>query len=389
MATKIDLQKQAIRAALKIHEFLLGPALRDQQLVLPEDGWEELRRAGALLNLAHRRGWRAASHALCLDVDYVAKQLLRQIELLRQTLSPSWKPGLIATPSQILGDLLVLADEFEEIELDLKACWLAVTTGPIVLEETYLGPFRVELTWTRIGTERASAIVALDPHCAEDQHDVTHPHVRDQQLCEGEGAAAIKAALAGGRILDFFVLVRQILKTYNPASAHVTLNDWAGSRCCAGCSHSLSSDEINHCDRCGAESCDACSWGCHGCGFSVCSDCSADCAECGLRFCLRCLPAPNETDRHLCNSCLQKQQEIKDDEASQETPTAEPAPIAGPAAPTSAPAADALCLGQAPLPARRRANRSRRIRRDERSEPAPHRRRAARQTAVHEHDCVL
>jgi hypothetical protein len=60
---------------------------------------------------------------------------------------------------------------------------------------------------------------------------VTHPHVCNGQLCEGDGAAPIKAALGSGRLLDFFVLVGQILETYNDASAHVTLDNWEGRSC--------------------------------------------------------------------------------------------------------------------------------------------------------------
>ena len=62
-------------------------------------------------------------------------------------------------------------------------------------------------------------VVALDPHPAGSDESVTHPHVRDEQLCAGDAAAAIRSALAGGRICDFFLLVRSVLDRIQPRLA--------------------------------------------------------------------------------------------------------------------------------------------------------------------------
>ena len=35
---------------------------------------------------------------------------------------------------------------------------------------------------------------------------------------------------ADGRLFDFFVIVRQVLNTYNPHSAYISLEDWDGDR---------------------------------------------------------------------------------------------------------------------------------------------------------------
>ena len=57
-------------------------------------------------------------------------------------------------------------------------------------------------------------MIALDPSPAASNSETTHPHVQTNQLCEGDGRSAIRHAMREGRLLDFFVLVRQILQTY-------------------------------------------------------------------------------------------------------------------------------------------------------------------------------
>ena len=54
--------------------------------------------------------------------------------------------------------------------------------------------------------------------------------------------------LASGRLLDFFVLVRQILQTYNDGSAHVPLDDWEARS--ARIVTRGSRDEGSSCERC-------------------------------------------------------------------------------------------------------------------------------------------
>jgi hypothetical protein len=47
----------------------------------------------------------------------------------------------------------------------------------------------------------------MDPHPSSRNNEVTHPHVSGERLCAGDAGAAIEAAIASGRICDFFVLV--------------------------------------------------------------------------------------------------------------------------------------------------------------------------------------
>ena len=79
--------------------------------------------------------------------------------------------------------------------------------------------------------------------------DVTHPHVSDEAVCEGDGRVPIRKALEQGRLLDFFVIVRNLLQTYNSGSPFVSLDDWEGIRC-ADCGASAGEDERWTCVKC-------------------------------------------------------------------------------------------------------------------------------------------
>ena len=82
-----------------------------------------------------------------------------------------------------------------------------------------LGPFEIRLDWGSLSDPNPYSVVALDPNSAASNDEVTHPHVKDEHLCEGEGHSAIRAALAECRLLDFFMLVSQVLHTYGQGSA--------------------------------------------------------------------------------------------------------------------------------------------------------------------------
>jgi hypothetical protein len=380
--TADDLRRQAIRAAVKIREHLLGPAHSAQQAALPQDAWEELGRTMRRLRYTERRNWQAASQSLLQDFDYTAGRLQREIELLRQNLASSGTPKLVTTASEIAADLIALDDEFESVTLDLKERSATVLTASITLEDVYLGPFRVVLHWEQIGRTRAYVVHAEEPNCPEDRDDVTHPHVQENHLCEGEGAAPIKASLNAGRLLDFFVLIRQILGTYNPESAHISLANWHGGVSCTSCDSTLPRDDYSTCERCVEPLCGSCSSGCDGCSRYVCNECSGDCAQCGNHFCLGCLTSPPGTYRLLCDTCLEAQQKDPSDDTKDEVPPEPPASPTAAAIQPAAPAADPVCVGQTPLRPRPRRNRSGRVRHEQPARPAARRRRSSRAAAV-------
>ena len=69
-------------------------------------------------------------------------------------------------------------------------------------------------------------IVARVPRPASRHRDIVHPHLRDEQLCEGAGSTAVRSALSACRLYDGFTLILRALWTYDKESAYVALEEW-------------------------------------------------------------------------------------------------------------------------------------------------------------------
>lgn len=318
-----NFQRRAIRAATQIHQHLLLPVSQGR-LALPQTRWQELEAGFNRLHTIQRRSWHAASQCLASDLDYQLRRLAAEMDSLRARLPQVIAHGSISQPSAIVGDLLMLPQEFDFVEIDLKAKRICVITGAIELEEIPLGPFQIVLHWERIGAGRAYDVVASDPNCPVGRKDVTHPHVEDDQLCEGAGAPAIRSALNSGRLLDFFVLVRQVLETYNGNSPYVPLSDWSGSEdiSCADCGCSISSDEAGRCERCDVRVCGDCECSCAQCSRYTCCECCRLCAQCSQGFCESCLKEAADRQRLICDGCLSQQKVASQDDQEQQSATA-------------------------------------------------------------------
>jgi hypothetical protein len=347
MRTIDPLKKQAIRAALRIHEHLAGTARLSELVQLPLQEWQQSAELLNRLELAIRRGWRAASDSLLTDLDYSLRRLCSECDTCRVNLPRPATAGRLAPPSEIVADILALDAEFNNLEIKLEENLLQVQTDPIVLEETPLGRFRIELRWDLISKERAYEVIAESPHTPEHDEEVTHPHVRDSQLCEGEGKNPIRRALNEGRLFDFFILVRQVLETYNPGSAYVELSRWNGVAC-KDCGYHMPGDDYSTCDRCEDPLCSECSIGCSRCHRYVCNGCCTTCEACDRTLCESCLQVADRSGQLLCPTCFEDTLEDSDEKFNSEEDAAPDAAVC----PTGAALeANSLCVGETPLPA--------------------------------------
>ncbi|MFH1268857.1 MAG: hypothetical protein ABIK89_24285, partial [Planctomycetota bacterium] len=174
-------------------------------------------------------------------------------------------------------------------------------------------------------------------------------HVQANQLCEGEGRSAIRRALREGRLLDFFVLVRQILQTYNGANAYVSLASWSGVQC-RDCGELVGEDDRDSCEPCGADICTSCSSACARCGRTCCSECSETCPGCEERYCAGCLKPCAGCREPFCQECLTHENCStcrEDDKKEDRDPESQPAiPASGETEGASAPL-QPLRLGEA------------------------------------------
>lgn len=226
-------------------------------------------------------------------------------------------PSLRSLYSEVLG----LSEEFDKTHFDLKEGLIVVITEPIELEDVYLGEFEIQLHLDGLGKPHPYEVIAVDPHPAAADEVITHPHVRDKRLCEGDGRVAIRQALATGRLADFFQVVNQVLHSYNAGSAHAQLNEWFDIPC-ADCDDMTSQDSAYACLQCGKQLCGECAWECRGCLGHLCSACGQACPKCRRRFCDVCLHECAECEDQFCPSCLSnsKCQDCHDRDPSRNEP---------------------------------------------------------------------
>lgn len=298
-----------MRLAAAIHTQLAGRRANEPLIELPVRPWDRCTELVRQIRRARLRGWNLAASSLSKDLDYSIPSVQQELTAIHQLLSCRSGPERFATASEIYGDLVALNDEFEELNHDSKAFRLSITTDPIVLEGVYLGPFEIQLQCARVngGGEPSYRVIAKDPHPAESRENVTHPHVMDENLCEGDGKHGIRRALSEGRLLDFFTLVVGVLRTYNPESPFVEMALWSGSTC-SDCGALVDEDYSYSCNKCGDTICGECEATCGGCDDSCCSGCIGSCAACEESFCRRCLKTCEACHRHVCSGCLDEQE---------------------------------------------------------------------------------
>ena len=256
------------------------------------------------MSTAVARGWLSAAQTCCEKVS----RLLGEVEYCVPRIRPLAERPLKETPtlSTLIEELDALEEEFGEIEFDTAKNTISVITEPITLEDIYLGPFKVQLELNRLDHLYYNSpyrVIALEPHPAATNDSVTHPHVSDERLCEGDGYAAIRAAMEEGRICDFFALVRSILNTYSADSPYVSLDDWNGSPC-YDCGRTMSSEDTYYCEHCEHDYCGECSTYCRRCEETVCLSCSGQCSHCGELLCRDCVSACEGCGELFCEACL-------------------------------------------------------------------------------------
>jgi hypothetical protein len=302
-APTVERRRKFMRPAASLMAALDAGRAQSAPVRLPGMSWNECTELVELYDKVRERGWNTAA-------EHVRRRLASSLETLFHEVRQSMKhcadqSAVAARPSlrSVVDDLGALEGEFDEVEFDLRTRELAVVTDPIELEEVALGRFRIRLRWRRLGESRPYVIEALDPNPAATDSGVTHPHVHDEALCEGDGKAAIRAALEEGRFFDFFLLVRQILETYNSSSAYVRLSEWAGVSC-TDCGSTTDRDEACYCERCESDLCNDCASCCGDCGRTSCSDCRTFCQGCDDFYCRGCLNACDACGESFCSQCL-------------------------------------------------------------------------------------
>ncbi len=263
--------------------------------------------ASSRLDHCHQKGWHHAVYYQSQTVAQMTGELASRLSQL-PPLAYAFPQDRTPRPflKDLVGELDQLESEFDSVCLDLKERTLSVTTDPITLDGLYLGPFKILLdlgTLAAGGSRPQYQVIAIDPNPAHTNELVTHPHVRDEELCEGDAAASIQSALLAGRVCDFFMLVRSVLQHYNPDSPYVAIGQWEGTAC-SDCGHVVSDDDRYNCEGCENDFCDGCIGCCRLCDESRCPSCLKNCAACSRSICGGCSSFCRECEVRICDECV-------------------------------------------------------------------------------------
>jgi len=279
---------------------------------LPKATWKAASTIISRLRRARWLGWHRAARRLQVDLRATLLRLQSHLGALeRQIPSPHVRPQRLAV-RELFEDLRALYEEFEDVTFDAKSKTLAVTTEPIELESILLGRFEIQLDCSRLtGGPNTYRVVALDPNPAACNESVTHPHIQGEVVCEGDGTQPIRHALEEGRLFDFFTIVDNLLKTYNPESPYVSLSDWFGVEC-ADCGHTIDEDDRRTCEKCDATVCVDCYVICSHCREILCAACVSQCEDCEQYFCKTYLTECSKCSVERCRGCLDENERCSD-----------------------------------------------------------------------------
>lgn len=303
-ALMLPSQKRLLRLATAIHRFVQRSEepQNGKSCDLPTVAWQQCVLLNRKLDRAQRLGWLLAAHRLRRDLQHRLHRLSVELRDRQARVSPSDDPTRSPTLRDIYGDLTALEAEFEGQTFDRKEHTLAVSTEPIELNDVYLGAFEISLNLDELATSADDCfrVVALDPHPAVRDDSVTHPHVQGETLCAGDARHAIRRSLQDGRLLDFYLLVASVLRTYNPGSPYVSLAEWEGVRC-EDCDSTVDEGHAYSCEGCQVQVCHQCRYECAACEDASCGECSASCESCDAKLCTTCLKSCSHCGEHFCS----------------------------------------------------------------------------------------
>jgi hypothetical protein len=264
--------------------------------------WSSYCRSAELLTLTDERRWRKAGEVCRRELLSRLDQLRWGLEAMRAEVAEPVSSHRAAA-RDVYDDLVALGEEFPSLRIDLKTREIAVTTEPVTLDGVPLGPFDIVLDGANLDARSPYRIVARAPHYPTVDDTVPHPHVRDDELCEGDAAAPLRRALRERRLFDFFTIVAQTLGTYNASSAFVRLDEWSGITC-RGCGDHCDPEDSSSCQRCSCDLCDDCGSCCDACEHLCCHDCAGPCHECECNVCGACQRRCSTCRKHFCQECI-------------------------------------------------------------------------------------
>jgi len=214
-------------------------------------------------------------------------------------LTPITKTSMTRMLQRLTGDF-----DGWRMERSIDGWYLVVLTRPVALYcevnqlNVEFGRYMVKLNMNQVlrGVVRPYRVYAETPLLAPDHSTICHPHVRDASMCEGDGELQIGDALKRGDLFTFFILIDQVLRTYNHRSPFLRLEYFAKefkrrnpnvgtapppanhrrTHTCIVCGHRGYPDDMYTCAVCENAVCRDCSHYCDIGDVSICGNCRTD-----------------------------------------------------------------------------------------------------------------
>jgi hypothetical protein len=296
--------KLLFKFATAVHSVYLDAPLPDFPVTFPEGESGYVKRLQRLLRKAERHGNRNVTLQLRDGLRVALRNLCGQLTVLSEQIDQVSKCQPVPSLRDIYQDLIALEQEFTEVEFRRATLSISVFTRPITLDGVSLGRFEIQLDCHHVQRWAAPyRVISRDGRTSASNSDVSHPHVLDERLCEGEGEPVIRSALKQGRLLDFFQVVENVLQTYNDESAYVRLENW-DELICDDCGEVTPKSEMAGCSSCERQICEECYDACEECLNALCANCGGRCKTCECLTCDHCLETCPSCKESHCKSCL-------------------------------------------------------------------------------------
>ena len=298
----------SLRLATRINDFVAQRSATTHVLGLPSRLHTRLQSCMIL----HSKIRKAREKGLAVAEKIVHKQLIADVSRLKRQVDisslnppePDKAPGV----RDIYADIKAVEAEFGEYKWDHVRRTLSVTTDPVTLLEVPLGPFRIHLSLEHFHNPSASDggtfVDAINPNYSNGH---SHPHVSESgYVCLGDGVHSIRKALEDGRVLDYFIILKQLLNSYDASGAYTTLEGWGEEDedriICNECGYDTS--DYFYCEHCLCSYCEECYGSCESCEELVCDGCRTDCRTCTISLCRGCaLVTCKDCCSSLCETC--------------------------------------------------------------------------------------
>lgn len=313
-----DFNRARWRVADQIVAALLADRSDPALPTFPLQRLDELRRLHQQWDTAIARGWLVAAADVQATWYTRLQWWINDLQSLRSPVRPPL--ALVPTTAQVYRDLDALDHEFVTVTIDAPEHTVTVETDRIVLDGLDLGPFEIVWKWSRL--DDPLRVIAQEPDWSQNGDEVCHPHVRGEELCVGDAQPALGEAFRSGRVFDAFLILRQVLQTYNPQSAYAAVDQWHGNTC-TGCATGVAEDDTWWCTFCNDALCDECHRSCDACGNPLCHTCGLSCPECETFVCPSCRPIEGGRRLTLCRLCYETSDEdLPDDRKEISVPPA-------------------------------------------------------------------